>query len=479
MAKGIVLVADDDAAIRVVLNQALSRAGFEVRVTSNVSTLWQWVQEGEGDCVISDVIMPDGDAFEFMPGIRRERPDLPVILISAQNTFMTAVKAQEAGAYEYLPKPFDLDELITVTSRAIAEPKNNRSTQRPEDYASGMPLVGRSSVMQDIYRSIARMMHSDLSVMITGDSGTGKRLTARVLHDFGNRKHGNFVSVNLTALPEEVIENEIFGLDSENLSLGLGLLGRANGGTLYLDEVGNLSLSAQARLLRVLLQGDTIPVGGTTPVRIDVRIIASTTKDMDALIQNGSFREDLFYRLNVVPLRLPPLKLRNDDIPDLARHFLKIMEMEGAQARHIDGDALKLLKDHQWPGNIRELENLIRRICVLYPQETITAGLVSTEIRNSGYFRQGVDGASSSGFNGLRGATEYFVNRYFDEHHGMMPPDGVYQRFLEDFEYPLISSTLAATNGNQIKAAQVLGLNRNTLRKKIQNYGIRIVKTAK
>lgn len=479
MSKGVVLVADDDNAIRTVLNQALKRAGFDVRITSNFNTLLQWVSNGEGDCVVSDVMMPDGDAFEVLPQIQNLRPELPVILISAQNTFMTALKAQEAGAYEYLPKPFDLDELTKIAQRAISEPKDNRPAQSIEDYNQNMPLVGRSAAMQDIYRSIARLMHSDLPVLLSGETGTGKRLTARVLHDFGNRKLNPFVAVNLATLPDEFIESELFGHQSEAGTLEFGRIRNADGGTLYLDEINELPLAAQSRLLRVLLEGEFTPLGSALPLRVDVRIIASTTKNMTELIANGKFREDLYYRLNVVPIKLPALKDRMDDIPDLARHFLKISQTEGSQSRHLEADAMSVLKDHFWPGNIRELENLIRRICILYPQETITATIIRTEIKNSGYFKQGLEAASNTGFQNIRAATEYFVMRYYDEYGDNLPPEGVYQRFLQEFEYPLISNTLAACNGNQIKAAKILGLNRNTLRKKIKSHGIRIIRTAK
>lgn len=479
MSKGVVLVADDDQAIRTVLNQALKRAGFEVRITSNFNTLLEWINNGEGDCVVSDVIMPDGDAFEVLPKIQNVRSDLPVILISAQNTFMTALRAQEAGAYEYLPKPFDLDKLILITQRAISEPKNNSSAQSIEDYNQNMPLVGRSSTMQEIYRSIARLMHSDLPVLLSGETGTGKRLTARVLHDFGNRKLNPFVSVNLATLPENLVDSELFGIEDLEGGSQLGKLRKADGGTLYLDEINELPQSTQVKLLRILLDNEFSPVGSSKSNRIDVRIIASTTKNMPELIAQGAFREDLYYRLNVVPIHLPALNKRSDDIPDLARHFLKLSQIDGAQTRHLEQESISVLKDHSWPGNIRELENLIRRICILYTQETITANIVKTEIKNSGYFKQGLEAASNTGFQNIRAATEYFITRYFDDHNEALPPDGVYQRFLNEFEYPLISNTLAACNGNQIKAAKVLGLNRNTLRKKIQMHGIKIIKTAK
>lgn len=479
MSKGTVLVADDDSTIRVVLNQALTRAGFDVRVTSNTTTLWQWISDGQGDCVVSDVIMPDGEAFELLPKITGHRPDLPVILISAQNTFMTALRAQEAGAYDYLPKPFDLEELIRSVTRAINEPRDNRSTQTAESYSQDMPLVGRSPAMQELYRTIARLTTSDLSVILAGEVGTGKRLTARVLHDFGQRKHGPFVPVSLSALPADLIETRLFGHVDKTGKLEAGAIREADGGTLYLDEIGDLPLAAQTRLLRVLMDGEATPVGATQPGRVDIRLVSSTTHKMETLIERGQFREDLYYYVSVVPLYLPPLKDRRDDIADLARHFLKISEIEGAQPRHLDPNAVGLLKEYLWPGNVRELENLIRRICTLYPQETVTRTVIEAELKSTASFRQGVSNATTGGFSGFRNASEYFIDRYFDEHGANLPPDGVYQRFLDDLEYPVITAALAATNGNQIRAAKLLGLNRNTLRKKIRHHGIRIVKTAR
>jgi len=478
MAKGTVLVADDDMAIRTVLNQALKRAGFDVRLTSNFSTLAQWVEDGEGDCIVSDVIMPDANAFDALPPIQKQRPSLPIVLISAQNTFMTALKAQEVGAYDYLPKPFDLDKLIQVVDQAIAEPKDNRSTQSIEDYSQNMPLVGRSAAMQGIYRSIAKLVHSDLPVLLSGETGTGKRLTARVLHDFGIRKQNPFVSVNLAALPADAVERELFGSLSENDTINTGKIRKADGGTLYLDEVSDLPMPAQSRLLRILTEGEFTPLGNAQPFPIDVRIIASSTQNMTEKISHGLFREDLYYRLNVVPINLPPLRNRLEDLGDLARHFLKLSQNQGAQARHLNIEALHVLKEHLWPGNVRELKNLIKRICILYPQETLTAAIVETEIRNNSSANREPE-INSGGFDTMQNATEYFVNRYFEEHGDNLPPDGMYHRFLEEFEYPLISNTLAACNGNQIKAAKVLGLNRNTLRKKIQTRGIKIIRTAK
>ena len=366
------------------LNQALSRSGYTVRLTSNAATLWRWVAEGEGDVVITDVVMPDGNAFDLIPRIKRTRPDLPIVVMSAQNTFMTAIRASEKGAYEYLPKPFDLKELTAIVGRALAEPRGARAAAAEEEGGDAIPLVGRSPAMQDIYRMLARLMQTDLTVMISGEFGTGKELVARALHDYGKRRKGPFVAVNMAAIPRELIESELFGHERGAFTgaqaRSAGRFEQAEGGTLFLDEIGDMPMEAQTRLLRVLQQGEYTTVGGRTPIRTDVRIIAATNKDLRQLIRQGLFREDLFFRLNVVPIRLPPLRERTDDIPDLVRHFLSAAEREGLPAKTIEPGALEAMQRYRWPGNVRELENLIRRLTALYPQETITAPIVENEI---------------------------------------------------------------------------------------------------
>src|SRR5881296_1708198 len=312
MPAGSILVADDDTAIRTVLNQALSRAGYEVRSTGNAATLWRWVSQGEGDLVITDVVMPDENAFDLVPRIKKLRPDLPVVIMSAQNTFMTAIRASERGAYEYLPKPFDLKELVGIVGRALSEPKERpRPAAKPEEFDS-IPLIGRSPAMQEIYRVLARLMQTDLTVMITGESGTGKELVARALHDYGKRRNGPFVAINMAAIPRELIESELFGHEkgafTGALARGIGRFEQATGGTLFLDEIGDMPPEAQTRLLRVLQQGEYTAVGGRQPIRANVRIVAATHRDLSQLIRQGTFREDLFYRLNVAPVRLPPLR---------------------------------------------------------------------------------------------------------------------------------------------------------------------------
>src|SRR5690348_11113245 len=475
MPAGSILVADDDAAIRTVLNQALSRAGYEVRSTGNAATLWRWVSQGQGDLVITDVVMPDENAFDLLPRIKKVRPELPVIVMSAQNTFMTAIRASERGAYEYLPKPFDLKELIAIVGRALSEPKDRpRAPAAIEDFDS-IPLVGRSPAMQEIYRVLARLMQTDLTVMITGESGTGKELVARALHDYGKRRSGPFVAINMAAIPRDLIESELFGHEKGAFTgantRNPGRFEQAEGGTLFLDEIGDMPMEAQTRLLRVLQQGEYTTVGGRTPIKADVRIIAATNKDLRVLIQQGLFREDLFFRLNVVPLRLPPLRERLEDVPDLIRHFFAQAEREGLPPKQLDQAALDRLKRYRWPGNVRELENLARRLAALYPQEMISGAVVEAELATP---IAPMGGAEDSGEEGLSAAVERHLSSYFASFSDNLPPAGLYHRILREVEYPLLTAALAATRGNQIRDADLLGVNRNTLRKKIRDLDIQV-----
>ena len=481
MAKGTVLVADDDAAIRTVLNQALARAGYIPRTTSTAASLWRWVAQGEGDVVVTDVVMPDENAFELLPRIRKLRPDLPVIVMSAQNTLMTALTATDRGAYEYLPKPFDLNELVSVVGRAMAEPKRSAGDAKSivEGEAEELPLIGRSAAMQEIYRVLARLTQTDLTVMITGESGTGKELVARVLHDHGRRKSGPFVAVNMAAIPRELIESELFGHEKGAFTGAqarlTGRFEQAEGGTLFLDEIGDMPMDAQTRLLRVLQEGEYTTVGGRTPIRTNVRIVAATHRELRSLIQQGLFREDLYYRLNVVPLRLPPLRERLDDIGDLARHFLRVSARDGLGERTIAADAIERLKQYNWPGNVRELENLVRRLVAVHTQETITGELIDLELDDGDVASFETPG--EIGEQSLAEMVEGHLASYFAGFNGELPPPGLYDRVIREVEVPLFSAALTATRGNQIRAAELLGLNRNTLRSRIKLLNIQIVKS--
>jgi two-component system nitrogen regulation response regulator GlnG len=481
MPNGCILVADDDAAIRTVLNQALARAGYEVRLTSTAATLWRWVSNGDGDLVITDVVMPDENAFDLLPRMKKLRPELPVIVMSAQNTFMTAIRASEKGAYEYLPKPFDLKELISIVGRAMVEPRKARARPASNDEMDQIPLVGRSPAMQEIYRVLARLMQTDLTVMIAGESGTGKELVARALHDYGKRRDGPFIAINMAAIPRDLIEAELFGHEKGAFtgaqSRNVGRFEQADGGTLFLDEIGDMPMEAQTRLLRVLQQGEYTTVGGRTPIKTDVRIVAATNKDLRLSINQGLFREDLFFRLNVVPIRLPPLRERVDDIPDLVRHFFALAAKEGLPLKEMDAAALERLRRYRWPGNIRELENLVRRLAALHPQDTITANLIDQELSQPSIVT--TFDASSLDDDTLSDSVERHLANYFSEFGDALPPPGLYHRILKDVEYPLISAALAATRGNQIKAAELLGVNRNTLRKKIRDLDIQVIRTSR
>ncbi|MDD2703997.1 MAG: nitrogen regulation protein NR(I) [Acidocella sp.] len=473
-----VLIADDDRSIRTVLTQALGRAGYQVRATSSAATLWRWVEDGEGDVVITDVIMPDENGLDLIPRIRRIRPELPVIVMSAQSTLTTAVQATQRGAFDYLPKPFDLTDLLAVVDRALKQPVQlslQTEAQKPNP-DEALPLIGRSPAMQEIYRIIARLTTTDLTVMINGESGAGKELVARALHDYGRRRAGPFVAINMAAIPRELIESELFGHErgafTGATNRHVGRFEQANGGTLFLDEIGDMPPEAQTRLLRVLQEGEFTTVGGRQPIRANARIVAATHRDLRALIRSGQFREDLFYRLNVVPIRLPPLRERPDDIPVLAQHFLNKAQAEGLPAKTIDPAAMAMLSAYRWPGNVRELENLIRRLAALVPQPVITEAILAQELADYTVAEEPAPAASGDDADSMTTVVERHISRLLATIRESGEEGVLYERALAELERPLIRMTLAETRGNQIRAAALLGLNRNTLRKKIREHGI-------
>ncbi len=451
---GTVLVADDDRTIRTVLTQALTRAGCKVHATSSMVTLMRWVEEGKGDLVISDVVMPDGNGLEALPKIADERPGLPVIVISAQNTIMTAIQAAEKDAYDYLPKPFDLPDLMKRAARALevkhrAAPKEPAEDPQPVD---DLPLVGRTAAMQTLYRLVARVMNTELPVLITGESGTGKSLIARAIHDFSDRR----------SLPFEVAG----AADLATMDGPSSLLRRARNGSILFDEVGDLGDEAQARVVRMLDSfTDNAP-----------RVMATSQADLAARMKSGEFRQDLFYRLSGVTLQVPGLRERVDDIPLLAQHFLARAEREGLPSRRLSPPALDLMRAYPWPGNVRQLENAVRRLMVTASEIEIGRAEAEAVLGN----QPAMEPLSAGGDAGkLSASVAAHLKRYFDLHGGVLPPPGLYARILREVEAPLIEIALDATGGNQAKCADLLGINRNTLRKKITDLDIQVTRRRK
>ncbi len=465
-----IIVADDDSAIRTVVRQALTRAGYQVRLTETAAGLIKLVEEGRGDVVITDVILPDANGLDTIPRLLALRPGLRVIVISAQNTLSTAVRATEQGAFDYLPKPFDLNELIRCVEAAL---EGRAETEEADFGGDEAPLIGRSPAMQEVYRLIARVVPNDLTVMILGESGTGKELVARAIHDMGTRASRPFMAINMAAIPRELIESELFGHERGAFTgaqaRAAGKFEQAQGGTLFLDEIGDMPIEAQTRLLRVLQTGEFTTVGGTRTQRADVRIVSATNQDLRALTEAGRFREDLFYRLNVVPLHLPPLRARAEDVPALARRFLEAAAAEGLPRKTLDVSAIDVLRSHSWPGNVRELENLMRRLAALERGDTIGATAVLAGLG------QGSRPAMATGAlepTGLAEAAARHIERYLAEFGNGLPPGDMYNRILAEVERPLLRACLEATGGNQLKAARLLGINRNTLRKKLTDLGL-------
>ncbi len=459
-----VLIADDDTSIRLVLSQAFTRAGFQVRATGSAATLLKWVSDGEGDLVITDVVMPDENAFDVLPRLRKMRPQLPAIVMSAQNTLLTAVSAAQIGAFDYVPKPFDLDEMVGVARRALARPADavRARAQARALRDEGLPLIGRSPPMQEVYRTLARLVDTPLNVLVTGEVGTGKGLAARALHELGGKRDTPFVTAQFGGLSAETVEEALIGSGPDRP----GRLQEADGGVLFLDEVGDMSLEAQARLVRIV-DGAERPLHPVTGRRLEIRILSSSRLDLRDLARQGRFRDDLLLRLNVTNLHLPPLRDRLDDVPDLARAFLFRAHRNGSSGKTLEESALHRLARHSWPGNVRELENLMRRLAVLYTEDLITERLIERELQDEPVAMPVTEAAQT-----VEDLVEQTLARQFNAPGGELPAAGLYDRTLESLERPLIRLTLRATRGNQIRAAEVLGINRNTLRKKIETLGI-------
>lgn len=480
---GTVLIADDDRTIRTVLTQALTRAGCRVHATGSLAQLTKWVDEGRGDLVITDVMMPDGSGIDRIPAIHEARPDLPVIVISAQNTIVTAIRATEAEAFEYLPKPFDLPDLMAKANLALSR-RVRKSDPAPEGHAvtprdgadPTMPLIGHAPAMQALFRMVARVLNADLPVLIAGEPGVGKTIIARSFHELSDRRDRGLAFLTSADAGEEA-----FSRAAE----------KARGGTVVIENPAGFDQAAQARLIGMIEAIEAGPDRALAP-----RIVATTGPEPQADVANGRLRSDLYYRLAGVTVAVPPLRARVDDILPLAAHLLARAASQGLPERNLSDEAAALLRVHAFPGNVRELENMMRRLAL-----TASGGAISdTEMREAlsqqggaapavpvatattaSPGNTGMPAASpmNSGAGCLSDSVEAHLQRYFDLHGDDLPPPGLYDRILREVERPLLQVALDATGGNQLKCADLLGINRNTLRKKLTELNIEVTRRRK
>lgn len=467
MSNAKVLIVEDDASIGLVVSAALAAENIDTQICDSVVARDAALANGKFDLMLTDVVLKDSDGLDTLREAMALSPDMPVIIMSAQNTLDTAVRASEIDAFEYFPKPFDLNELVVAVKQGIERRRSQPVGPAETLDQASMPMIGRSAAMQDVYRMVARLLRNDLSVLISGESGTGKELVAEAIHSLGHRKTGPFVAVNMAAIPSELIEAELFGHEKGSFTGAVGQsIGRfeqAQGGTLFLDEIGDMPKHAQTRLLRALQSGVISRIGGKASIRLDVRIVAATNQNLEDLIAQGKFREDLYYRLNVVPIIMPPLRERSEDVGLLAQHFLALAAKEGLPQRAIDEGAIALLMANPWRGNVRELKNLIYRLALVCREDVITEATVAQYLEPSGEAEAPVQGASF----------EAAVAQFLRNHRLNGPSrEKIYSKALAEFEIPLLQHIMKQAKGNQLKAAALLGINRNTLRKKLTEYGL-------
>ncbi len=469
-----VLVADDEPSIRFVLREALEEAGHEVVDVDSGDAAWEALAAEEFGIAFLDVRMPGPSGLELLDRVRSLGRDMAVVVITAQNTLENAVEAMKRGALDYLVKPFAVAEILALVekaTRARALEREVRALRREvgREEATRERLVGRSDAVLEVFKTIGRVAARDVPVLITGESGTGKELVARAIHAASPRGVGPFVAVNAAAIPRELLESELFGHEKGAFTGATesrpGRFREASGGTLLLDEIGDMPPELQAKLLRVLQSGEVTSVGGRRTERVDVRILAATHRDLDAEVSAGRFREDLLYRLRVVPIQIPPLRERPEDIDVLAEHFVARYAKElGTGRRYLSEPALERLRAHPWPGNVRELENAVRRALVIAQHEVLSPDDFAF-----------LGGSPSTGARGpTEGSLEELVSQETAHALAAGAEGDLYRHVLERVERPLLEAALARTGGNQLKAAALLGINRNTLRKKITELGIEL-----
>tara|TARA_B000000532_G_scaffold65488_1_gene51625 strand:+ start:636 stop:2057 length:1422 start_codon:yes stop_codon:yes gene_type:complete len=466
-----ILIIDDDFSLRRVIEKALKNSKTNIKSVSTISEAWVDIEKNRFDLIICDVVLPDGDGLELVKKVKSKDNSQSFIIISAKNNLLTAIKANQLDVVDYLPKPLDLNDLTITVDRCL---KNQMIKSNEFIIDEKLPIIGTSSVMQSVFKNIAKITKTNYTVLITGESGSGKELVAKVIHDYSSRSNSPFIPINMASLPKDLIESELFGYEKGSFTGAekrtLGFFEKANGGTLFLDEIGDMPIDVQARLLRVLQFGEFSRVGGREVIRTNVRIISATNKNLLNSIDQNLFRQDLFYRLNVINIDLPPLRDRGDDIVDIAKNFLVNFSNN---EKSLDSNGIEFLKNHTWPGNIRELENLFKRVCALSTERIITGDILSEfldkkEIHVNNHKIQDVSGKSYSSLN-------VFLQEFLDQLFDTLENESeiqLFDKFISEVEKQLISKTLKYYSGNQIKSSKLLGINRNTLRSKMQKYKI-------
>jgi len=470
---GRILVADDEESIRWVLQTTLAGDGHSVEQVDNGDAALQKLSQNHFDLALVDIKMPGLDGLELLSKVRDAGLPTPIVIITAQNTMANAIEAMKRGAYDYLTKPFDIEEVRLLVQRVLEMRRQASELTRLEEqtrrrFELGVEIIGTTPAMQEIFKTIGRVAPTDATVLIQGESGTGKELIARAIHSHSPRWSAPFVALNCSAVPRDLLESELFGHERGAFTGATeqraGMFEVAHGGTLFLDEVGDMPLELQAKLLRVVQERELTRVGGREVLKVDCRLIAATNQDLERAVKQGRFREDLYFRLRVVPILVPPLRQRRGDIPELVTYFLeKITRESGTRITGLSPDALALLTDHDWPGNVRELENTLLRAAVLAPGPMLMPrdlALARRDARTATY-----DDLS------LEDIVRLKLKEYFRQTRDVEPAD-LYRLIVERIERPLIELTLERTNGNQLKAAAILGINRNTLHKKLVDLKI-------
>ena len=458
-----ILVIDDEESIRWVFKKGLEKKGYTVHTSENGKNALSMLSKNRYLIIFLDIFLPDENGLKLLENIKKQEKEITVVIMTAQGTMKNAIEAMQRGAFDYVTKPFDMDEIYLLIEKVENLKNLERRVYTLEEelktkYDVG-EIVGKSQKMQKVFKTIGKAASSDLTVLITGESGTGKELVARALHKASNRANGPFVAVNCAAIPRELLESELFGYEKGAFTGATesraGKFEQADGGTIFLDEIGDMDISLQAKILRVIQEREFYRVGGKAQIKVDVRIISATNQDLETAVKKKMFREDLFHRLNVITIPLPPLRERKEDIPLLSDYFIKRFSSElGSSVRHIEDDAMLILKNYEWKGNVRELENVIQRAIVMSGGDSITPEYLP------------ISQSAGRDFVSMHEIIKDKVNNYTKK-------GGLYNEVIGETEKELLLSVLKKTEWNQVKAAEILGINRNTLSRKMKELDIK------